>query len=512
MANNTRRNLLMDFYTMCKDAGYLNMADEGMAAKAKVIASGLGLETYDLPALFKEASETAAEEILKEENEKIESEKIADGQPKDTSEEVNAQQDDSENIQNPAPETGSAEELIPSAIGAQVVAAAGKDIAPAKTDLSAETLQNADISESIASAQSAGSSDAAGQTPSALHTENSSTSPSSIAAENNSASASQPAKKGNGGKIALALILAGALAAGGGYYYTNNLNPDAKAYKAAEALMQDGSYEEALDAFTELGDYKEDSALADECQKYITYQKADALYEDGDLEGAYDMFAALGAWNDAAERASEIDDMLWEAAEEESRKYEDGLAALQEGNSELAVNKLRGVDSEEAEEYLTQAKALYVIQHWGDKSSREYAEDITGKKMSASEIIDKFSGEEWNFRDPQLYVHNYYESRGSIGTSLKFGPAEEGELSYASTTADGETIANVVWSANSDGTMSFAVDNTKMMLTFTSDIPETYKVYKLYPGAYMMIAEDDTAFFLISTESYIADYLEGALK
>ncbi len=74
-------------------------------------------------------------------------------------------------------------------------------------------------------------------------------------------------------------------------------------YDAAASMQQAGKYEEAIAAFTALGDYRDSSAKIVECQNGIKereYQAAIALQQAGKYEEAIVAFTALGSYNDSA--------------------------------------------------------------------------------------------------------------------------------------------------------------------------------------------------------------------
>lgn len=72
------------------------------------------------------------------------------------------------------------------------------------------------------------------------------------------------------------------------------------AYNAAVALAEAGQYDEAVAAFTELGNYKDSAEQINE----ITYNQAVALLESGNYDEAISTFTDLGNYKDSAEQAA----------------------------------------------------------------------------------------------------------------------------------------------------------------------------------------------------------------
>ncbi|MCI8690212.1 MAG: hypothetical protein HFF87_07860, partial [Oscillibacter sp.] len=72
------------------------------------------------------------------------------------------------------------------------------------------------------------------------------------------------------------------------------------AYNAAVALAEAGQYDEAIAAFTELGDYKDSAEQITETQ----YAQAVHFVEDGEYGEAISIFDALGDYKDCAEQST----------------------------------------------------------------------------------------------------------------------------------------------------------------------------------------------------------------
>ena len=94
------------------------------------------------------------------------------------------------------------------------------------------------------------------------------------------------------------------------------------AYNAAVALAEAGQYDEAIAAFTGLGDYKDSTeqiANIQNQQLEEQYQAAVSILEDGEYEEARDKFVELANYKDSASIAQQLTneitswDNAWEA-------------------------------------------------------------------------------------------------------------------------------------------------------------------------------------------------------
>lgn len=74
-------------------------------------------------------------------------------------------------------------------------------------------------------------------------------------------------------------------------------------YKNAVSLYESGQYEEAVDKFTELGDYKDSQLLLQTCK----YESAKAMINSGSYEEAKAIFEELGDFEDSADYINSCD-------------------------------------------------------------------------------------------------------------------------------------------------------------------------------------------------------------
>lgn len=97
-----------------------------------------------------------------------------------------------------------------------------------------------------------------------------------------------------------------------------------KKYDEALSLFEAGSYEEAQQKFSELGDY-EDS------QQLVIYIDAETLYEAESYEEALEKFSELGDYKDSLQMAEICKDL-----QEKAKKYEEAKALFDEGEEAKA--------------------------------------------------------------------------------------------------------------------------------------------------------------------------------
>ncbi len=112
----------------------------------------------------------------------------------------------------------------------------------------------------------------------------------------------------------------------------------AKAYDAAVALAEEGSYDEAVAAFTELGDYRDSQDQISRIGFLKAYDEAKALMDSGDLKGAIAAFEALGDYEDAASITADLKNQV---------AYAEAGAILESGDLAAAVEAYTALGSYE---------------------------------------------------------------------------------------------------------------------------------------------------------------------
>lgn len=130
-------------------------------------------------------------------------------------------------------------------------------------------------------------------------------------------------------------------------------------YEAAVALMDAGNYEEAIVAFTELGDYEDSAQKLEECENILAYAEAIALFEAEQYEDALAIFTALGDYQDSLEKKLECENAL---------AYQNALDLIASGDYENAYTTLVGLgDYKDVPELLTHFKEVEITtENWSE--------------------------------------------------------------------------------------------------------------------------------------------------
>ncbi len=164
--------------------------------------------------------------------------------------------------------------------------------------------------------------------------------------------------------VLIAAIAGGAVVLAGGIAVLANLVilPEMR-YKDAMSLYEDGDYDEALDAFEAMGDYKDAPDMINACN----YGKAMDLFDDEKYEKALKAFDKLGDYKDAKEQMKAcsyeialelLKDQEYEEAAEAFAAlgdYDNAAKKAQECYYELGMNCYYYSDYEEAAAYFEKA-------------------------------------------------------------------------------------------------------------------------------------------------------------
>ena len=161
--------------------------------------------------------------------------------------------------------------------------------------------------------------------------------------------------------IAIAVILVIVLAAGIGYYV---MTQDSRNYKSAQQLFQDEKYEEALQKFTELGDYEDSKKMVEQCHYELS---VDGQFMRGLSKGLMkrwdknDEYIAQGLVSEDPDQYSEFCDVELNEIEEFYNKTFDDPGLKEE--AKLYIDSLR--EAKEATKYYTVDYNRYATQ-WAD--------------------------------------------------------------------------------------------------------------------------------------------------
>ena len=118
-----------------------------------------------------------------------------------------------------------------------------------------------------------------------------------------------------------------------------------ESYRTAVALFKEERYYEARDLFEMLGKYEASSDYAYKCMlriRIIEYAEAEAFLKEGDYESAKALFEGLGKYRDSRERAAEAEALIQAGiqAEREAELFQQALQLCEEGKYEDAREAL----------------------------------------------------------------------------------------------------------------------------------------------------------------------------
>ena len=102
---------------------------------------------------------------------------------------------------------------------------------------------------------------------------------------------------------------------------TKVILPNSK-YNTAVKLLEEEKYDEAIAAFSALGDYKDSNAQVTEGKNRRDYHHAEELLSSQDFDAAEDLFARLGSYKDASERVLEVQEARNELRYSEAAELE----------------------------------------------------------------------------------------------------------------------------------------------------------------------------------------------
>lgn len=218
------------------------------------------------------------------------------------------------------------------------------------------------------------------------------------------------------------------------------------AYNAAVALAEAGQYEEAIAAFTELGDYKDSATLAaqaqeeaEEAARLEAYNAAVALAEAGQFDEAIAAFEELGDYKDSTELISSA---------KLEKKYIEALTLLENRDFEAARATFEALgDYKDAKTYLDGFVIRLTSWTYDGKESGEYQYNESG---------DVIKSGNWTY----VYSADKRTKTGSAGsTSITETYDEQGYLAQRSENSyAGSATSTFTYEFNSDGTVSTRIE------------------------------------------------------
>lgn len=184
------------------------------------------------------------------------------------------------------------------------------------------------------------------------------------------------------------------------YFAIGTIKKD-NAYHAAISLMEREQYEEAIEAFTALGDYKDAPEQIANSQKAIEdakrYEEAISLFRKKEYDQASSIFASLGDYRDAPSYVQKLSDR-------QALEYNDALYYLEQGEYTEAYSLFKELSGyENSDEYLTHfhyvpvtGSVAYYALHSNSRSldakyTVEYTCNSKGQVVHEKQILDNDS-------------------------------------------------------------------------------------------------------------------------
>ena len=191
-----------------------------------------------------------------------------------------------------------------------------------------------------------------------------------------------------------------------GLTYNDYIKP-AIAYRSAESLLEAGKYDEAKDAFSALGDFKDSKDKVNECGYAKTYSEAMGEIDQKDYKAAIAKFDSL-----------------------EKVKYSDAAEKLKEYSYLYAIELLNNKDYEEALEYLEKCKdykdAADRIKECNEKvkeasykkANNDLKEEIYGSAIERFEALGDYKDSKDKLKQAKYgYVIKYKGNSEDVGDS-----------------------------------------------------------------------------------------------
>ncbi len=198
--------------------------------------------------------------------------------------------------------------------------------------------------------------------------------------------AKQPPKKKKKGLVGiiLALLALGAVAVGVliviGVFVIWPFAKKEIAYNKANDLMVAAAYDEAYEAYTELGDYKNSAEMAKEAM----YGKADDYFAKGMFPDSIEVWTSILEYKDSADRIVEAKNAILE------RKYQGAVEAANGGNYLTAIEMFADImDYKDSADRYNDAIYMYALQLSENEehvSAIEFFSECANYKDSAEKI------------------------------------------------------------------------------------------------------------------------------
>ncbi len=169
---------------------------------------------------------------------------------------------------------------------------------------------------------------------------------------------------------------------------TNFLQVQETAYQSAISLMKKENYQEAIVAFQAMGNYKDSATKASECvtllSKGTDYQNAIALMNKGNYQEASEAFKKLGDYKDSATKAIEATTL-----QSNETTYQNAISQMNKGNYQEAIDAFKAL--EDYRDSAAKAREADALQNKAKEAAYQSAIALMNKSnyQEASEAFKK---------------------------------------------------------------------------------------------------------------------------
>ena len=194
-------------------------------------------------------------------------------------------------------------------------------------------------------------------------------------------------------------------------------NQTEDAYHAAVSMVEEGRYDEAIAAFSELGDYKDSVQQLENARKEAAIEKANAeayadaaqWMETGALIEAMDAFAVLGDYRDSAECLSQCQAAL----------YAEAVTLMETGKFAKAYDLfvVLGDYQDSAQHLETCSKAYVMLSKTNDycEITYEYSNGLLVRETAVGTSTKNFAFQGFSFSAGSRGVAEYdYDTNGNV--------------------------------------------------------------------------------------------------
>lgn len=234
-------------------------------------------------------------------------------------------------------------------------------------------------------------------------------------------------------------------------------------YLAAKQLAATGKYDEAVAAFEALGDYSDSKDQIKQCG----YDKAKKLFDDGEYDKAKEAFLALGDYADSADQATACDYAV--------------AKALIESDPEEAVELLEALgDYQDSGELVKQAKMTYCEQNRDntDETTYAYLKDLKSAGYAgASALYDEL----YTYRITEVFWNDDPDNTDPASNATKLSSAELQVLHFSleggtPDDTDMQIHYTVTWPGGNKNEGHYSKRFNNYTLKLTNDAKGTIKV------------------------------------